>query len=657
MAGLPGEAGKAEPGNGPRGHAERNAACAMRSNPSRGGRTALACHDHACDSRSMDLSHCTRIVLLCLLAVLGGCALSPAQVRRADESVAATQDRQRDCDRADACALASPYRTLFAHALTATRSGAPVHYAQALERGEEALLLRIHLIRAAQHSIDLQTFIFAKDDAGLLVLDELVAAARRGVRVRVIADQMFSLGDPDLLARLATAHTNFELRLYNPAFDKASTHPLEFAAGLLCCFSSFNQRMHNKLLLIDASIGIAGGRNYENRYFDWDEAFDYLDRDVLVAGPVAAAAMQASFEQFWQHPRTRPLPRLKDVNPRLLDAGVPKTWAPPAFTAPARVAALRARADDVAAIEHAFAAQALRVGRVDYFSDSPDKPLERDTPSGVELTRHIVGLLGAAQREVLLQTPYLVISQRARQVFRNLRKQRKDLRVIVSTNSLAATDAFYVYALSHKYKKRYLKDLHFEIHEFKPFPADAAEMVADYAELAGGSGAGRYRKYGQAPLTSSGVRLGLHAKSIVIDGAVTLIGSHNFDPRSDDYNTESGFIIHDVAFAAQVRAAILRDTEPRNAWTIARRPRARPLARVNSAIADFSAALPLFDFWPFRYATSYDLKPGCEPLRPSDPEFYDCYEPVGDFPGVDLPLKTIYTRIVTAFGAGLAGIL
>ena len=72
---------------------------------------------------------------------------------------------------------------------------------------------------------------------------------------------------------------------------------------------------------------------------------------------------------------------------------------------------------------------------------------------------------------------------------------------------------------------------------------------------------------------------------------------------------------------------------------------------------DFSTALPLFDFWPFRYATSFELKPGCEPVLPTDPRFYECYKDVGDFPEVDLPMKTIYTRMVTAFGAGLVGIL
>ena len=283
--------------------------------------------------------------------------------------------------------------------------------------------------------------------------------------------------------------------------------------------------------------------------------------------------------------------------------------------------------------------------------DHPDNRAEQ------ALTEHIAELLAGAKREVIFETPYLVLSKRARGIFRDLHKREPPVHVVVSTNSLAATDAFYVYALSHKYKKRYLKRYGFEIHEFKPFPGDAAEFVRNYDALAGGANAGEYERYGKAPLKRGGVRLGLHAKSLVIDGAVSLIGSHNFDPRSDDYNTESGFIIDDETVAARVRAAVLRDIEPQNAWVIARRERPPLLGDVNDAISDLSTALPLFDFWPFRYASSFERKPGCDPLPPSDPHFYDCYDDVGDFPEVDLPMKTIYTRMVTAFGAGLVGIL
>jgi len=590
--------------------------------------------------------------------VLAGCGVNRPLARRAEALVDGTRPSAVECVRADHCAIESPYTALAEQARAASRPDAPVHYVNVIERGEDSLLLRVHLIRAAKRSIDIQTFIWADDDAGWLVLDELAAAARRGVRVRVLADQLFSLDDVEWLARIARAHVNLDFRLYNPTFDEAVTQPLEFAVGILCCFSRFNQRMHNKLLLVDGEIGIAGGRNYENRYFDWDQEFDYRDRDVLVLGPAAGVEMQASFDRFWAHPRAVPLTRLNDVNRRLVaDAGNPAPLQLPEEVDHARIDALRMRATDFSFMQRQFAGEALRVGRVDYFSDAPDKAARPDDAALLELTSHITGLLRGAHERVVFETPYLVLSKRAREVFQELQRRPAPVRVLVSTNSLAATDAFYVYALSYKYKKRYLKRYGFEIHEFKPFPADAPSFVADYEGLAGGGNAGRYQRYGQAPLTRGGVRLGLHAKSIVIDDRVSLIGSHNFDPRSDDYNTESGFIIHDQRVALRVREAIERNMQPRNAWVIAKRQRPGLLGRLNNVIADLSTALPLFDLWPFRYASSFELKPGCEPLPPRSPGFYDCHVDVGDFPEVDLPLKTIYTRMVTAFGAGLVGIL
>lgn len=597
--------------------------------------------------------------IVCVVAcmVLGGCAVNHVRARRALATADAAQDRTLVCQRADACAIASPYQALAKRARDQSTPGKPVHYVNLLDNGEEALLVRVHLIRAARKSIDLQTFIFAEDDAGYLVLNELVKAARRGVHVRVLVDQLFSLDDVELLARLARAHVNFELRVYNPTFDRATTPPLEFAAGIVCCFFSFNQRMHNKLLLIDDEIGIAGGRNYENRYFDWDDDFDYRDRDLLVIGP-AAGAMHKSFEQFWRHPRSVPLSRLRDVSARILKDGInAQGYQLHAYKNPARVQALSRHADSNQYIQQHFIDKAMRVGDVEYFSDKPEKFEDPGRVQDNELSHHILELLSSARSEIVLQTPYLVLSRTARRVFRRQHRKYPHLRVRVSTNSLAATDAFYVYALSYKYKKRYLK-LGFEIHEFKPFPAEAVDLITDYEELGVDPNEDHgYHKYGRAPLTQGGVRIGLHAKSIVIDGVIGMIGSHNFDPRSDHYNTESGFIVHDRAFAQRLRALILRDCLPENAWTIARRQGNSWLSKLNRKIGDLSATLPLFDLWPYRYASSFDIKPGCKPMRPTDPGFYACYRDVGDFPEVDLPLKTIYTRIVTAFGAGLHSIL
>ena len=112
-------------------------------------------------------------------------------------------------------------------------------------------------------------------------------------------------------------------------------------------------------------------------------------------------------------------------------------------------------------------------------------------------------------------------------------------------------------------------------------------------------------------------------------------------------------IVYDARFASELRASILRDTQPENAWVVAPRQQ----SSLSLAIGDVSASLPVFDLWPYRYATSYDLKAGCTPMRPSDPGFFSCYTPVGDFPEVDVSQKLIYTRLITAFGAGVKGVL
>jgi putative cardiolipin synthase len=465
------------------------------------------------------------------------------------------------------------------------------------------------------------------------------------------------------------------VRLYNPTFHKAHTQPVEFAAGVLCCFMHFNQRMHNKLMLVDDSIGITGGRNYQDRYFNWDADFDYVDRDVMVGGP-AAKQMAASFELFWRHKRAVPLTHLRDVNRRILSDSAPPVWQPPHYRRPERVARLQRVAEDPAWLKAWLIEPSLAVGKVDYFSDLPAKTTQPDKRLALDFTQHIMRMVGNARREVLLQTPYLVMSKRAQRIFERLHQSAEPPRVIVSTNSLASTDAFAVYAMSYKHRKRYLKTFGFEIHEMKPHaPGPAVEyelanlgMDTDTpsTQTASPASASRMRFHllgsrgnnRPAPLLTEGRRFGLHAKSIVIDDAFAMVGSHNFDPRSDHYNTEAGVIVYDHVFADQLRRSIMRDTQPENSWVIAPRRSVVPvLTDINQAIGSVSEYLPLFDLWPFRYATSYDLKPGCQPLRASNPGFSACYMPVGDFPDVALSPKLIITRLVTAFGVGAKGIL
>lgn len=668
--------------------------------------------------QGMSLRALILLPLFSATLLLQGCIASKGQIRRADATVAATVDAHVSCSRPDRCAATSPLLDAATAAVAASTPQQPVHIVSLLNGSEAAMVARLNLIRAARQSIDVQTYIWDEDDAGQLVLDELVQAARRGVKVRILADQLSSLDDMALLNRLARLGPNLQVRLYNPTFHDAHTSPLQWAAGIACCFFKFNQRMHNKVLLVDDSVGITGGRNYQNRYFDWDDDFDYVDRDVLVGGP-AALAMADSFTLFWNHRRAVPLTHLRDVDRYIAAHPAAPAWPAPVYLHPLRVQRAQREADDADWLRAHVLVDSVQTGKVEFFSDLPAKTKKPDKRSAREFTHHVMQMVADAKSEVLLQTPYLVMSRPARKIFDRLHKQTPAPHIVVSTNSLASTDAFAVYALSYKHRKRYLKNYGFEIYEMKPHapgPADASAQAsmdepegdtptgpaeshdgqtpgasqdqhADgqgiYGTTHGGAGLagsttgngrddsrryvttethgllgshGRGRR--PAPLLSSGRRFGLHAKSIVIDDDIAMVGSHNFDPRSDHYNTEAGVIIYDRGFADQLRQSILRDTQPDNAWVVAPRQKTVPvLSDINDAIGSVSEELPVFDLWPFRYATSYQLKPGCQPLRVNNPGFFGCYAAVGDFPDVAVSPKIFYTLLITAFGAGVTGIL
>ncbi len=629
-----------------------------------------------------------------LVLLLAACAtLSPEQADRAYAVAVAARSDVSTCDATDACAQPSPLRQLAGKAFAESTPEHPRHYTVILDQGTDALLARINLIRSATTTIDLQTYIYVDDDSGRLVLDELVAAARRGVRVRLLMDQLAAIQSVETLAALTGLHRNFEFKLYNPVMGRARVTYPQYAIAAACCWRQLNQRMHTKLLVIDGATAITGGRNYQDDYFDWSAQYNYRDRDLFVAGPIARS-MAIDFLSFWNDRRAVSPSRLIDVGRLLLSEGVPPL-RPREYRLPARAEAMRDDASDTLLVHQRLASEALAVGQVEYVSDGPGKH-HVESPSELATASQSLGLLiESAHDEVLLQTPYLVLSRPAQEMFERLRQRPESPRVVVSTNSLAATDAFYAYALSYKYKRRYLRDFGFNIYEYKPFPEDApidlattGAFLPEYVDgplpspshtspnRSSALRSARYRKplkseYGAThylrrqsnepvPLRRAGVRMGMHAKSLVIDSRIGVVGTHNFDPRGDNYNTESAVVVHDAAFARQLEASIRRDINPANSWVIAPRDKAPVLSGLEYSIGKISEWLPVFDLWPMRYATSYEFVPGedCpEPLPPDDPKFRQCYRPVGDFPEVNLALKGLPTRLFTAFGAGLAPIL
>ena len=649
-----------------------------------------------------------RVLAGLLALLLGGCAtLSPQQRSAAAEVAVSARSTEVDCMRADACALPSPLMAMARDTLAASTPAAPRHRALILDDAPDALLARIHLIRAARRSIGLQTYIFDEDDSAQLVLDELQAAAFRGVKVRILVDQLAALRKVETLAALSSLHANLELRVYNPVLDRARLSLPMYAVAAACCWRQLNRRMHNKLLVVDDAVGIVGGRNYQDDYYDWGGEFNFRDRDLLLAGP-AVADMAANFEAFWVSGRSVPAEQLGDVARYLREHGPPP--APHhVFHNPARVRALLAEVADDAVLRTRFVAPALPVQGVKFLADLPAKH-GRDTAAELvdatavagnpspDTSHGLRGLIAGADREILLQTPYLVLSKPAQALFRELRQRPQPPRVLVSTNSLASTDAFIAYALSYKYKRRYLRDFGFEIHEFKPFPADAPfelgatgaglqEAEPPGASARAGAGSLRERQLAErglrsepaseagrpSPFASSGglpvrlkragLRMGMHAKSLVIDGRVGVVGTHNFDPRGDSLNTESAVVIADPGFAAALAASIRRDMAPANAWTIGRRDDAPIFSGIEYNLSKLSERMPVFDLWPYKYATSYDYVPGpgCPPTvappSPFAPEFRRCNQPVGDFPEVDIGLKWLGVRTFTAFGSGLSPIL
>ncbi len=590
-----------------------------------------------------------KAVFYSLVLLVCGCTtqVQPDLKHAVEEIIAAERPNSTSCEAArdPFCAIQSPLLYLGDVDVLYKR-----HHATLLDIGENSLKVRLHLIRAARHSIDFQNFLFRRDDTGSLLMHELVQAAKRGVRVRVLFDQMFTTSELTYLAGLALEHSNFEVRLYNPLFNNAKTTRSTMFGGVTCCFRRTNQRMHNKLQVVDGVVGMTGGRNIADRYFDYDPDYDFKDREVLVFGAVAAE-MSASFDLFWVSDITAEISHLRDIAPLIAnDEG----YRSSSYTVAARLQPLLADIVDARLMHRLFVQTAHPVDSVGYYYDLPHADNTGDVPH-IDSTAGLHATLARAEKSVLVQSPYLVLSRRTRNVFKALRTDHPEIELVFSTNSLASTDAFSAYSNTHKHKKHYIKALGFDLYEFRPYAADAAEffprLPALIAEKQSGMNSGRIPAVGPNPtLDMPGPRVGLHAKSFVIDGHISMVGSHNLDPRGEGYNTENGVIIDDVAFARELENSIRRDIEPGNSWVAAMKPPGPPLlGSINGAIESVSRSLPIFDIWPYRSTTVYELRSGGTVTAPGKEGFYENYRPVGSFPDVTSSKRRWQVILISSF--------
>jgi len=582
------------------------------------------------------------IILLLPVILVTACALPARKVAEVDRQVEDHRETRLVCEAAVGSNFAAPSPLL---ELAEANGKAGKHHVTLVEHGEDALKLRVHLIRAARRQVDVQNFILRKDETGELILNELLDAARRGVRVRLLLDQMFSFSDAEYLVRLTMTHANLEVRFYNPSFHKAKMAKHDWLTGIACCFRRVNQRMHNKLQVVDDLIGVTGGRNIADRYFDFDTNYEFKDRDVIVFGR-EAARMRESFDWFWNSPKTVPVQHLRDVAGELL-AGLRIPLAD--YVVPKRLMPTIREAATPNRMRELFVDTAFEVERLQYFSDQPRKLAEERPDDYDDVTETLYAILRSAEKHVLIQSPYMVLSKRVRRVIRDLRERQPDIQLVFSTNSLASTDADTVYANTHRHKKRYIKKLGFHMYELKPFPQDAPLFFPRWSELIEEKKNGVVSKSrvsgDDSTIPMPSPRVGLHSKSFVVDGRVAMIGSHNFDPRSEGFNTENGLIVWDRAFAAHLETLIRRDIEPGNSWVVALKPRGAQAEAALQAPAGVDGA---YDPFPRSDTSAFELASGKQPLPPDHPDFYRHYYPMGNFPEV---VKTRRQLLVLFLGS------
>ncbi|MBD9580081.1 MULTISPECIES: phospholipase D family protein [Delftia] len=510
------------------------------------------------------------MVLLALLASTG-CAGLPSQV-------------ERPVTRALTNSSVTPLGQLIQQ--QRSEAGSKQTSAFTLLSGAQAAYgARLALVEGAQQTLDLQYYAIHADESTQRLLRGVVEAARRGVRVRVLLDDFHSTGANAQVMRLAFV-PGIEMRMFNPLAGARSS-ALGRAYTLLTDFQRAQQRMHNKLFIADNAMGVIGGRNLGDAYFDADSASNFVDLDVLAAGPVVGD-LSRSFDSYWNNQRAYPvqslisLKELKQLRERFADDDDQAQEDDPTPAVPPK----EAKADDQTAEQRRIIwdqqPMDLRKARWTWASaavlvDEPAKiPLDRDegpgsiTGAGTDASAQaspaphspqarpagtlpmgqpagtlrqaarpvleadsvvdgLLALVRKTRRDLLVVSPYFVPGPDMMEAFRGARQ--RGVRVRILTNSLASNDAPLAHAGYARHRKALL-EMGVELYEMR---STAASVRSAFGSGSTGGG---------GPSGSTGAsRAMLHSKLLVVDGHLVAVGSMNLDLRSQLQNTEIALLI------------------------------------------------------------------------------------------------------------------
>ena len=403
-----------------------------------------------------------------------------------------------------------------------------------VEYGENAFLARLAMIDLAEKTLDAQYYIWSADTTGRILASRLLRAADRGVRVRILIDDHYQTEDRDFLLAGLEGHPNIEVRLFNPITNRF-WRTLSFLAD----FGRVNHRMHNKLVVMDNAVAIVGGRNIADVYFGVQKDYNYRDMDVLTTGPIVRE-LSASFDLFWNSDWAIPvgatikeLPTEKDRKALLkrLEENISAAGYP--YPIYENVGDLRAR---LVQIRDNFT---WAPGHV--LVELPDR-VETPVDTGV-IRKALSQRVSEVEREILIESPYFVLSDRAIDRVRQL--TARGIKVRAMTNSAAGSDVIAAQAGYANSRVKLLK-AGMELYELRP------DTNMD-------------RRWSVLSLKS---RAAMHNKFIVFDRKSVWIGSFNLDPRSSTLNTEIGVMIDSPEIANQAAKIMDEGVSPGSAYHV-----------------------------------------------------------------------------------------